>query len=119
MKMRAVIALTCLPALVSAQPYSHSMAECAAIHQNAAQQMSSQERADKLAIVANQWADAAVTQAKVEGIRNPDEIIWEMIDTKTQEWEAKGLKAFLSQDFRDWTAYCRSFAKHTGVDITY
>ena len=33
------------------------------------------------------------------------------------EWQQKGATAVLSQDFKVWMAYCRSFAKDRGIDL--
>lgn len=101
-----------------AQPYSESMADCASVYQNAAQWVNTDESADKLMYAAVNWAEAAVVQSKAEGRATTIEAIWEKIDRKTDDWEAKGQGVFFSQDFRDWTQYCRKFAKDRGVSIT-
>ncbi|MDF3415602.1 hypothetical protein HKX54_14110 [Sulfitobacter sp. M57] len=115
-KLVLTIALT-LPAGAGAQPYSHSMADCAAVYQNAAQWVRTDESADKLMHAAIQWAAAAVVQSRVEGVSDGSKAVWQRIDSKTEAWEAKGGAVFFSQEFRDWTRYCRSFAKARGVSI--
>ncbi|WP_159805103.1 hypothetical protein [Litoreibacter roseus] len=103
------------PAAASAQPFSESMADCAALHQNAAQWATSPDAVDRLIYAAKSWADAAFTQATQEGRGLTKDSLWELIDSKTQEWEDRGGTVFFTQDFRDWTAYCRSFAKDRGI----
>ena len=117
--MRLFLAITALliPTMASAQPYSHSMADCAGIYQNAAQWVDTDESANKLMHAVTQWADAAVTQARAEGISSPEERMWQRIDSKTSEWETKGAGVFFTQDFRDWMQYCRSFAQDRGLSI--
>lgn len=105
------------PTSLAAQPFSHSMADCAAVYQNAAQWVAEEANADKLMRATNAWADAAIAQARSEGTPEPHDTMWTRIDTKTEEWEAKGADVFFSQDFRDWTSYCKSFAKAQGIRI--
>ncbi len=105
------------PSLAVAQPFSESMADCAALNQNAAQWVSTDEKADKLIYAANQWAEASLKQAKVEGRELTRDSLWTLIDQKTVAWEDRGAAFFLSQDFRDWAAYCRAFAKDRGVQV--
>lgn len=109
--------LIALPTQTTAQPYSESMADCAAVFQNAAQWVTTDTSADELMAVAVRWADAAVRQAEQEGAGTSEDAIWEEIDAKTAEWEAKGRAVFFTQDFRDWSQYCRKFADHTGAEI--
>ncbi len=106
-----------IPTTAMAQPFSESMAECAAVYQNAAQWVATDTAADKLMQASITWAEAAKTQAKTEVESQSEESIWAMIDEKTSHWEAKGNKVFFSQEFRDWTQYCRSFAKDRGISI--
>lgn len=103
-------------AAVVAQPYSESMADCAALHQNAAQWVQSDETAERLMGAANAWAAAAVAQAEREGRTIPKATMWEKIDAKTDAWEAKGPQLFQSSEFADWTAYCKRFARNQGIN---
>ncbi|MCX7558842.1 hypothetical protein OS190_04630 [Sulfitobacter sp. F26204] len=105
------------PGPVGSQPYSESMADCASLFQNAAQWVKTDESADKLMLAATQWAEAAMAQANSEGLAVTAHAIWEKIDNKTEKWEAKGARVFFSQEFRDWTQYCRKFAKDRGIRI--
>lgn len=114
---KLVLLLIALPGLVTAQPYSESMTDCAALYQNMAQTVPSEQESYRLMYAANKWAEAAVVQAKTEGRSVTQDAAWAEIDGKTDAWEAKGKLFFFSQEFRDWAAYCRKFAKHTGVAI--
>lgn len=105
------------PSATQAQPYSESMADCASVYQNAAQWVRTDESAEKLMVVARRWHAAAVAQSQAEGRRISETAMWDKIDSKTEEWEAKGAVFAFSEEFRDWTSYCRKFAKHTGVEI--
>jgi len=100
---------------VAAQPYSDSMADCASIYQNAAQWVAADDLAIKLKYAANQWHAAAVSQAIAEGRPQTETQMWDKVDRQTEVWEAKGAAFIMSQEFRDWTAYCKSFAAHTKV----
>ena len=117
--MRKLLIATALilPTHTAAQPYSTSMADCAAIYQNAAQCVETDAAADRLMLAATRWAEAAITQARSEGVDQADNSVWTHIDSKTDQWEEKGQSVFFSQEFRDWTQYCRAFAKDRGISI--
>lgn len=117
MRKLLLVCLIGLPTQTSAQPYSESMADCAAVFQNAAQWVKTDVSADELMSVAIRWADAAIAQAAQEGDAMSEDALWAKIDGKTAQWEAKGGTVFFTQDFRDWSQYCRKFADHTGVRI--
>lgn len=112
-----LLALPALPAVATAQPYSESAADCAAVYQNAAQWVETDASAEKLMVAARIFVDAAVTQADREGRRLNTDAAWTLVDGKTAEWEAKGAAVVFTKEFRDWTSYCRSFAGHLGIDI--
>ncbi|WP_342075282.1 hypothetical protein [Yoonia sp. SS1-5] len=115
MRTTWIILAGMLAAPAAAQSYSESMAECAAIHQNAAQWVRSDDAVEKLLIATRRWAEAAIMQAEVEGIADPENVIWAMIDRKTGEWEAKGPDVFTTEEFHDWVAYCRAFGQEFGI----
>ncbi|KIN70772.1 hypothetical protein Z945_3236 [Sulfitobacter noctilucae] len=117
MKNLALLFVLALPQSTSAQPFSESMADCASVYQNAAQWVKTDDSADRLMSAAVSWAEAAVKQSYAEGQPTTAEAVWEKIDRKTEGWEAKGHKVFFTQDFRDWTQYCRSFAKAQGIAL--
>lgn len=117
MKVLIAIVATTMPGWAFAQPFSESMMDCAALYQNAAQWVQTDEKADKLIYAANQWADAALVQTNAEGKPISKDALWSNIDAKTDAWEARGAVFVFSQDFRDWAAYCRAFAKDRGITI--
>jgi hypothetical protein len=116
--IRTVIFAACLaPMAALAQPYSHSMADCAALYQNFAQWVSTEEKADRLMRVARKWAAAAMAQAAREGRPSSEHAIWSRVDRQTEEWERRGPGFLSSRDFKDWAGYCRAFARDQGIDI--
>lgn len=106
-----------IPSMLTAQPYSTSMADCAALHQNAAQWVKTDESAQRLMQRARAWHSASIAQAQAEGIRDADTVMVRMMDDKTAAWEARGAVFFFSEEYRDWTSYCRSFARHLGLQM--
>ena len=115
-KVFPILLTGCLATPVAAQPFSESMAECAALHQNAAQWVRSDEAVEKLMFATYRWAEAAITQAELEGTADAATAMWAMINRKTVEWEVRGAAVFATDDFRDWTDYCRAFAKDRGIE---
>lgn len=104
-----------LPAGLAAQPYSQSMIECAALYQNAAQWANTDEAADKLMQVAIGWVEAAEVQARAEGTPRSSDELWDAVDNKSGNWAAKGAGFFMTEEFRDWMKYCRSFVRDRGL----
>ncbi|MEW9919664.1 hypothetical protein AB2B41_08620 [Marimonas sp. MJW-29] len=119
MKARFIIFAFALPTAATAQSYSESMADCASFYQNAAQWVRTDEKAEQIMANTRKWHAAAVTQARAEGRPVTADAMWDKINAKTDAWEAKGLGFAFTQEFRDWASYCRKFAKHTGVDLTF
>lgn len=117
MKKLVLAAALVTPLTAVAQPYSESMADCAALFQNAAQWVQSDENSDKLMHAARTWAAAAVEQSHSEGRPVSSDVMWDKIDAKTENWEAKGPSFFLSEEFRDWTGYCRAFGRDRGIEL--
>ena len=115
MKNALVALALAIPAAGTAQPYSESMADCASLFQNAAQWVQTDELSDRLMYSAVQWHAAAVSQAKTEGDTISDAGMWDKVDAKTEVWEAKGAGFMLTEEFRDWSSYCKSFAKHMNI----
>lgn len=115
--MRAIIiavAMAC-PSTAIAQPYSQSMVQCAALYQNAAQWVPSDDLAAQLMDVAHIWADASLDQSALEGKNITLDEVWVTVDAQTTVWEAEGAMFVFSEEFRDWTAYCKAFAKDRGI----
>lgn len=116
MKKLLCTAALLIPISAAAQPYSESMADCASLYQNMAQWSAPQD-VDTLMYAAVQWHGAAVAQSAKEGHAMSDSAMWDKVDAKTAVWEKKGGGFFMTEEFRDWAGYCRSFAKH--VDVAY
>lgn len=110
--------LFCGAVPAKAQPFSESMADCAALYQNAAQFVRSEADSEKLMVAARAWAQAAVEQYAKEGSPKDQASVWRLIDIKTGEWEAKSPGVFQDQEFHDWSAYCLSFGRAQGIDPT-
>ena len=104
-----------LPGLAGAQPYSESMADCAAFYQNAAQWIRSDEKAETLLEATRAWHAAALNQAQREGRPLNEDALWDRIDGKTTDLEARGSMFLMSEEFRDWAGYCRKFGKSQGI----
>ena len=118
MKYSAAALALMLPAAVAAQPFSKSMAQCAALHQNAAQWVPSDDLAAQLMQIAVIWADASKTQSAKEGQDVTLDQVWDVIDAQTEIWEAEGAVFMFSEEFHDWSAYCKSFANNQGIVTT-
>ena len=103
------------PVLPQAQPVSESMVDCAAHFENAAGWMSDATRSGRPAGASCVWHAAAVTEFAREGRTRTAEEVWADIDARTAAFAAKGRSYFLTREFRDRSASCRSFARHTGV----
>lgn len=117
MRKLALILTVCAPGAAMSQPFSQSMTDCAALYQAISQMIRSEQDAYRLMYSVNKWADAAVVQAKAEGKSTDFETTWAEIEQKTTKWEERGKTFYFTQEFRDWAAYCRKFAKHAGVEI--
>lgn len=98
-----------------AQPYSTSMAQCAALMQNAAGWVDSDQNRDRLMLATRTWHQASIARANVEGVPNAETRMTEVMDWHTANWEKEGAAFFYSQEFRDWTAFCKSFAKAQNI----
>lgn len=117
MRRHVLLLLALAPTSAQAQPFSESMMDCAALHQNAAQYVKTDAEAEVIMQVARTWAASAVVQTATEGAPLDEAKVWERIDAKTDDWEARGRTAFFTQDFRDWVAYCRAFGRSRGLDV--
>lgn len=115
--MRLILLLAAIlsPAPVAAQPFSESMMDCAAVYHNAAQFMSMKSEQEKLMQISHRWAGKAVAQTTTEGAPLSETVVQDRIDSKTADWKEKGAGVFLTQEFRDWTAYCKAFGHSLGM----
>lgn len=105
------------PLPVTAQPFSESMMDCAAIYQSSAQFVTSEQATQKLLKATRVWAEGAFDQSCAEGNDVEMSSVWDRIDEKTALWEAKGPMVVFTEDYRDWMKYCRSFARSRGIKL--
>ena len=120
MKRAIFLAVCLLPSIAgAAQPLSKSMAECAGLL-SAMKEFNRQESLDNwLDQAVSIWIPAAEWQAAIEGIDASDTVSYAQThaDAKRDDWVSKGRLVVLSEDFRDWTAYCRKLARAKGIDL--
>tara|TARA_R100000322_G_scaffold75912_9_gene47659 strand:+ start:50958 stop:51320 length:363 start_codon:yes stop_codon:yes gene_type:complete len=117
LKSLFVSLLILAPTGAAAQPFSTSMAQCAGIYDSVARFMTDPNRQAELVHAAADWLDAARVQAVGEGVVDPEKTVHATYRVAKAEWEAKGMRIVFSQEFRDWTAYCRSFAADRGIEL--
>ncbi|SFR55855.1 hypothetical protein [Litoreibacter janthinus] len=107
---RLVLALSLVSTPAQAgQPIYESMAECAGIFKAMSEMMETQEKRDRLNGAYLNWAKASADEAGHD--------MTPLISEKAEDWRSKGAKVAFTQDFRDWTKYCRSLAKHKHLVI--
>ena len=111
--LAGVIAAT--PALAQ-QPYSQSMAECAGLFAFALDHVNRPDRVSRLEAAVDTWMTAAENQADAEGRENPETYVADAMQAKYADWSGRGQLAVLSQEFRDWADYCRSFGRAQGIE---
>ncbi|WP_375228288.1 hypothetical protein [Roseobacter sp. S98] len=99
------------------QPISESMVQCGALYAVAAEWVSEGEAQQRLIRMAGVWEDAAYTRAHGEGRAVAGAWVAETWRGKCNYWADKGALYVFTQDFRDWTSYCRALARHEGLDI--
>ncbi len=97
------------PAAQAGQPISVSMAECAGIALGLADHVHTPHRKDRILSIGAGWAKAAQEEAG----RDMSVIVRE----KAEIWRDKGRMVAFTQEFRDWTEYCGSLARHKGLKI--
>ena len=112
----ALVAAT-LATSALAQPYSTSMAQCAALTRNAAQWVTSDESVARLMAATRLWQRAAVSRAQTEGVPNASAQVAQVMARQSREWEQGGAAFFYTQEFVDWTNYCRKFAKDQKINL--
>ncbi|WP_300031828.1 hypothetical protein [uncultured Roseobacter sp.] len=98
------------------QPIGESMVACGALYSVAAEWVSPGSAAERLTQAAEVWAAAAYTRAEREGRSDPRVWVSDLWRSKCNDWSEKGTAYVFSQDFRDWTAYCRALARHEGLE---
>ena len=119
--MRTTILVFILAATATtakAQPFSTSMAQCAALMQNAAGWAQADENAERLRRATTAWHTASVARARAEGIRDAEARMAAVMERQASLWQAEGAGFFYTPEFRDWAAYCKKFAQAQGIDLT-
>jgi hypothetical protein len=104
---------------VAAQPFSQSMAQCAGLFEGVRNVISKPENLAKLDAAARAFSQAAVVEARAENREDPAAWVAQHQSEMRAEWEAYGGLAAFSQDFIDWTGYCRAFADDRGIDMDF
>ena len=104
---------------VAAQPFSQSMAQCAGLFEAVQRMVPEHESIAKIEAAAAAFLEAAVTEARAEGQDDPEAWVERHRDEMRAEWEEYGGLKVFSQDFVDWTDYCRSFADDRGIDMSF
>ena len=117
--MRHALILTVLLAAApaAAQPYSKGLSQCGALYGLVAMWSERPEHVEPLERAAGIFANAAFDQALAEGLDNPAETLDRQADDQRALWAAEGRLWVFSEEFRDWAAYCRKFAKSRGLDL--
>jgi len=91
----------------ASQPISVSMAECAAIAFVSAELVETPSRKTYILGVADTWLQAAHSEAGQD--------MTNIADQKAEHWRKKGLRLPFTQDYRDWSKYCGSLARHRKI----
>lgn len=111
-----VLSLSATPLLAS-QPISKSMAECAGLIGAMEAMTETPDRADWLRQAKGRWQALAVDQAEREGLARAQDVTLTHAKAKQDEWLDKGLMLVFSQDFRDWSSYCRKLGRAKGLKL--
>ncbi|WP_298842751.1 hypothetical protein [uncultured Roseobacter sp.] len=114
-KSAALLAGIAAPAQTG-QPISESMVQCGALYSVAAEWVSEGPGQERLLHAADVWAQAAYARAEHKGRTDPENWVSGMWRSKCNGWYDHGAGYVFTQDFRDWTAYCRALARHEGLE---
>ena len=106
-----------LPVMGAAQPLSQSMAQCAGLVHSLATMTRDAQTTAKLDALGVKWRAAAIAQAEAEGRPDPAGYVAGYQRASYDDWRGRGKVATLSQDFRDWTSYCRALAKARDIKV--
>lgn len=91
------------------------MAECGALMDVTSLHIREPDRKKRIERAAQVWAEAAAKQADAEGWLAGD--LTSAYTTKRNEWGALGPAFMHTQEYRDWTSYCRALAFRYSVDV--
>lgn len=109
--MKRLVIVFCLFAAPAqaGQPIYVSMAECAGIFDALISQISPSPRRERIEIAQENWVKAANAEAGRD--------VRKLIAEKSALWFAKGASVVYTEEFEDWSNYCRSLAKHKKLQI--
>lgn len=113
------VVLCCLSAASASasQPISESMVQCAALYGTASDWVQGDSHSARLQRAAGAFVIAAQAQAVQEGKSNPSEYVEDMWGYKNATWGVKGKAYVFTQDFRDWTGYCKALARDRDIAL--
>lgn len=105
---------------IAGQPVSESFVECAQLFDlsnRADRSRRDTEKGAALQYAAKQMMSRAHAEASAEGRQNIDVYLEETARDKACKWDEQGPLYVMTQDFRDWAAYCRSLARSRGLRL--
>ncbi|MDV7142449.1 hypothetical protein R3X27_07110 [Tropicimonas sp. TH_r6] len=121
-----MLCLTCLCVALGAvraeagQPFSESLVDCAALFTISNRAYPERRHAGKglaLEQLGETFLAAAEARARAEGRTDPTGYICDLEAEKTAAWDSRGAFFVFSEEFRDWTSYCRSLSDHLGISL--
>lgn len=116
-RLLPILLAVALAGPAAAQPFSQSLAQCAALYDVAGTHVRTPERAARLDAAAETMFAAALEQAAAEGRADPRDYATGHRASQAATWVERGARFVFSRDFVDWAAYCRSFAKSRGIAL--
>ena len=99
------------------QPIYESMVECGAIYTASAEIIRSKPKKQMLGNAAKIWRAAAVREVSAARMPDAPSYVALMHGEKLRQWRGKGARVALTQEYRDWTSYCRSLAGSRGLNL--
>ena len=104
----------------ASQPISESFVDCVQLYDTLNRAKPAGRKAENGAMLdyaVSQLILGARSEGGAEGRRHIDAYLNEMAVSKAEKWDAKGLGYFMTEDARDWFAYCRSLAQDRGIAL--
>ena len=101
------------------QPISESLVDCATIFSMTTRAFPERNTAKSAALKSAEKTllAEAENKARAEGNANAPMYVAALANKKQQKWDARGVNFIFSDEFRDWTSYCRSLSKHLGIEL--
>lgn len=117
-----IVPLFCALPAVASQPYSQSLAQCAALIDQPSRlsphRATRTQKGRALAVLSERFVAEAVVQAGREGNADPEAAVATLYAAAAGDWDARGLRFFFTNEARDWIDYCRSFGLELGIDLS-